>query len=472
MSKKQEEATPLIENNIREGSGKKSFLSKITVEPALALTAFGYGLALIFTTNLWIDKICYQQFGYSHEVCTQLDSGQYTLQQDNVQRVVNQYNVYKQLIEYIPALFAVLLLGAWSDRRGRRLPVILPVVGQFLLGLGLTANSFWWSLSPPFLLLAFIPVGLSGALTGMFMGAFAYVSVSSGQKSRTSRVSIVGVIMLLCLPLGQGVATYLYDVGGYVMVFGVQSGLSAISVVYLLLRLETRPDGSAAPETEGSVCEVLSPAYLKQTLMVVFRSREGKTRSHIIGNIMISCLVLFTYGLVSYDFLFTRKRFSWDINTFTIWSMTDHPSSAIGLLVVMPLLSYRFGVQDSMLGFVGGVSMVFNYVIKATAPVSWVLYVASIAGLLRAMPGLSARSAASKLVNNNELGAVFAVLAAGETIIPVVSSSIYTCIYNATLETFPGAIYAFTAGVSLVICCLNVWLMTDDDRRGLYRQIP
>lgn len=471
MSEKQETAA-LIDSKVPEGSAKKSFLSSVTVEPALALTAFGYGSALLFTTNLLIDKICSLQFGYSDEVCSQLDSGKYTQQQDNVQRVANLYNVYKQVIEYIPALFAVLLLGAWSDRRGRRLPVILPVAGQLLMGLGLTANSYWMSLSPPFILLSFVPVGLTGAITGMFLGAFAYVSVSSGQKSRTSRVSIVGVIMLLCLPLGQAVATYLFAVGGYVLVFGLQTGLSAVSVVYLLLRLENRPEGSDAPESEGSVCEVLSPANLKETLMVVFRSREGKTRGHIIGNIVICSLVLFTYGLISYDFLFTRKQFSWDINTFTVWSIVDTPLSAVGILVIMPLLSYRFGVSDGALGFGGGVFMIFTYVIRATAPFPWVFYVASVVGIPRGLPSLAARSSASKLVKNSEQGAVFAVLAIAETMIPVVASSVYTSLYNATLEVFPGAIYVFTACICLVICCINVWLLTNDDRHGRYTRIP
>lgn len=35
-------------------------------------------------------------------------------------------------------------------------------------------------------------------------------------------------------------------------------------------------------------------------------------------------------GLINYDFLYTRKRFSWDYNDFTLWSIVSMPLSSAG----------------------------------------------------------------------------------------------------------------------------------------------
>lgn len=40
----------------------------------------------------------------------------------------------------------------------------------------------------------------------------------------------------------------------------------------------------------------------------------------------------------------------------------------------MPTLSYYWQVEDAMLGFFGGVCMLFFYTIYGTAPVAWVIY--------------------------------------------------------------------------------------------------
>ena len=45
----------------------------------------------------------------------------------------------------------------------------------------------------------------------------------------------------------------------------------------------------------------------------------------------------------------------------------------------MPACSYYWRVQDATLGLVGGVSMVFFYIILGVAPQAWLLYVGEVA---------------------------------------------------------------------------------------------
>lgn len=307
MAGKCNEKTPLLDK--REASapsasrcgncflGIKTFLSYVTVEPALVLQAFGFGLESVFMTNLWVDKTCLIHYGFGEEVCAKLDSGTYPQQQDTVQRLVNQYNVYRHIVEYLPALGVVLLLGAWSDWRGRRLPILVPALGQLLLGLGLVANSYWWSLSPAFILLAYLPAGLTGATVGLFMGVYAYVSATSTPKARTTRMAVVGVILFLASPVGKYFGAVLYARGGYVAVFGTMVTLDFLGVLYILARLEEHPGGARAEaSSKAGVCEALSPAHLKDTLLAVWRPREGRARTHILVHIFNCCVQVFNFG--------------------------------------------------------------------------------------------------------------------------------------------------------------------------------
>lgn len=307
MEGKLNERIPLLDQKKSKGNSEsscgncflrtKASLSYITVEPALILHAVGFGLESVFITNLWVDKTCLIHYGYGNEVCADLDTGMYTEQQDTVQRLVNQYNVYRHIVEYLPALAVVLLLGAWSDRRGRRLPILVPMLGQLLLALGLVANSYWWHLPPSFILVAYLPSGVTGAAMGLFMGVYAYVSATSAQKSRTTRLAIVGVILFFVSPIGKYVGTLIYGRGGYVAVFGTMATLDFLSVLYVLMRLEEHPDGARADtSSKAGVCDALSPAHLKATFLAVWRPRAGRTRGHILVNIFICCLQVFSLG--------------------------------------------------------------------------------------------------------------------------------------------------------------------------------
>ena len=68
------------------------------------------------------------------------------------------------------------------------------------------------------------------------------------------------------------------------------------------------------------------------------------------------------------------------------------------------------------------------------------------------------RSMISKQVPADELGQVFSVLASLESIVPLMSSSTYNLVYEATIEWFPGCVYLVEAGCSFVIIILLMWV--------------
>ncbi|XP_068215100.1 probable peptidoglycan muropeptide transporter SLC46 [Palaemon carinicauda] len=440
----------------------KRYLGTITVEPAMFLFFFGYGLENVFITNLWIDKICLYHFNYSEEICRTIDSGKHPDEQANVQKTTTIYNLYANVLQYLPAVFIVLLLGTWSDKKGRRLPIIISFSGYFLTSLCVTAVSYWRTLPPTYLLLSYLPLAFTGGLMGVYAAIYPYLTAVTTQRARTTRISFLAVVILGSATLGAASAIPIFKHFGYVAVFSAQAIVTGCSILYSLLALKERPEGDVPAATRNSegVLHVLSPSYLKQTLMVAFKKRTEGRRGDILGHIVIMMTMVFVAGSLNFVFLYTRKKFQWDQRAFSIYWIVSTPLSALGMLTILPYLSYRWKVDDNILGLMGGISMLFSNVIKATAPEPWVMYLGAAVGICLDQVTAASRGAVSKLVDKSEVGAVFAVLGAAEAMIPLASVTIYTYLYNKTLNFFPGMVFIFTAGLSIFICCIYVWIMT------------
>ena len=87
-------------------------------------------------------------------------------------------------------------------------------------------------------------------------------------------------------------------------------------------------------------------------------------------------------------------------------------------------------------------------------------------GLLGSQPSLIIRSLISKLVDNSDLGKVYAVLGSLENVIPLAFSPILTYTYNNTLDVYPGTIYAISAVITGIaaLCFLQVSIIIEKDQ--------
>ncbi|MPC12320.1 Proton-coupled folate transporter [Portunus trituberculatus] len=444
----------------RARTGLCHYLSLVTVEPALFLLAMGFSIELVFKTNMLVDKTCSIQLQYSSDVCHSLDSGNYKAQQASVQKLTANYNMYCQIIELLPGALVMLLLGTWSDTRSRRLPLLLPLVGSTLKSLGLCCNAYWWSLQPFYVAMAYIPFGLSGGMMATFMASYAYVSEDSGERGRTTRLSLAGMALFAALPFGNALGAALFSRGGYVAVFGLQFIANFIAFIYIAIRLrEERPKQVSRTVTqEGKSITPLN--HLRQSLATVFWRRPAGGRARILGHICCIFLYMITFGTINFMVLYTRAKFKWDYNQFTPWMICNSCASIVAACLLVPLLSFRCHIDDTILAFSGAASHAFFGVLIGTATEPWILYLAVVLSAGGGITISCSRGALSKLVAPDELGAVFSVVGILESLAPIISSLVNTPIYNVTLDVFPGTVFLISAGLTLVICCIYTWLAT------------
>jgi len=96
---------------------------------------FKVGEALLEpSVRLYITEgVCRQMFTFHNESSTKCSHlSEYPDQEDDVQSTAASYLMYYKLIINLPAVLLLLFCGAWSDRVGRKLPVILSAFGTVI----------------------------------------------------------------------------------------------------------------------------------------------------------------------------------------------------------------------------------------------------------------------------------------------------------------------------------------------------
>ena len=283
------ESTPLLRNppmkpQSRHRSSISRALSLVTVEPALFLEALAYGVNENLLTNLTVDKLCSVHFGFDEETCRNLDAGNHTVQQDQVQRLATDYIMYNKWVEYVPALLTNLLLGSLGDARGRRLPVLLTFTGHLLMAVCYLANTYWWRLPVWLICLSALPMGLFGGHVGVSSTVNAYLSSSSESRSRTTSLSSVEWVKYAAHPLGVYISSLLYVHGGYVLAFSSYVLLMLASVLYVLLCVG---EPSVANEAHSSslpgVRKVSMAPHIKSTFAVPGKIRRSGRRGVMVA---------------------------------------------------------------------------------------------------------------------------------------------------------------------------------------------
>jgi len=74
-------------------------------------------------------------------------------------------------------------------------------------------------------------------------------------------------------------------------------------------------------------------------------------------------------------YLFTRNRFQWREQQFTLWTVFDSIMIVVGLTVILPILSKLFKLSDPLGGAIAAVGRLASRLMIALAPNSDYLYV-------------------------------------------------------------------------------------------------
>ncbi|XP_075679586.1 putative peptidoglycan muropeptide transporter SLC46 [Dermatophagoides pteronyssinus] len=171
-----------------------------------------------------------------------------------------------------------------------------------------------------------------------------------------------------------------------------------------------------------------------------------------------------TFVLWSY----VEKLFSWPPKFYSnITSMT-----AIGTLILMglvlPIFVHILQYGDLRLALLGVLSLMGQCILRGSWQHEIGLYLSFIAGTLAPLSVIGIRSRLSKIIENDERGKLFALLAIVEAVTPGIASLFYSIIFTSTIDVYPGLVFQVAAFILLIpllaIIFIDTYCIHDYDK--------
>ncbi|XP_066600366.1 probable peptidoglycan muropeptide transporter SLC46 [Prorops nasuta] len=465
----------------------KFFTSNITVEPMVAFFVIPSVLASLATQNLNLEKACRVNLKYSDEACTALaarNTTGYEKEEIAVQQLVAQMQTWKTALQSGIPPFLILFIGAWSDRTGLRKPCMLaPIVGEFITSVCLIACTYWFVELP--LEAAGVSEALFPALAGgwftMFMGIFSYIADITSEESRTLRIGAANVFLSLGVPIGMALSGVLYVKIGFYGVFAISSFGYILSFFYGVFVIKEPPrqqqqlrqkDTDKGNERKVSIfasaIDFFSFRHIEDIFRAAFREGTNNRKQRIIVLMIVTMVVIGPmYGEMSVMYLFVRYRFNWNEVQFSMWSTYGMVTNLIGTSLSVGVLSHYLKMDDALVGVLSCISKILAGFVYAFARTDTAIYLAALVEIINGTSLIAVRSITSKLIPSEELGKVNSLFGVCESLMPLVYGPMYSAIYRATMDTFPGTFFIVGGVMTMPAVLMFFWLYTENRKERL-----
>ncbi|XP_054277315.1 proton-coupled folate transporter [Macrosteles quadrilineatus] len=436
--------------------GNPPWWAKISVEPVMFLYMGSYMVSSVVEQAFFVHKACMVDVGLPADVCANISAKENEEYNKRVQVVVSTFHQYEGIASHIVPMILAFYLGAWSDRVGRKLTLLLGLFGSLYYWIALIVNSLQetWPLQTV-LYTATFPAALTGSSLAIFMSAISYLCDITTPEERTVRVTLLEAAYLLTMPTGVAVGSYLFKKvlnGQFTLMFCVSGIMMLLSIFWAILRLQwcTNKTKQTAP--------ISCVGTVRDTLRVVTKSRPDSYALYL--RIIVFAMAVYTFQRdeKNMTYLYTILKFNWNVQTYSTFRTFQSSFFILGLLVGAPILGKMFGLRDTVIVMIGAASHCVARVVYALASQPVVFYVGGALGALGPIAAPVLRSIVSKLVPASERGKAFSLLSVADTSVPILSSTIYSQLYNATIDFAPASIFWVTVFTQLLVfgCALAI----------------
>ncbi|XP_039748958.1 proton-coupled folate transporter-like [Pararge aegeria] len=450
--------------------------SNITVEPILAGLIIPSMLARIAIQNLNLDKACRVKLNYNDSICDALieRQGNLTFYEGEVQKVISSIETWKSVIQTaVPTLF-VIFMGAWSDRTGnRKLCILLPILGECLVCISnILSTVFFYEISVEVtMFLEAIFPAITGGWVLVYLGVFSYIGDITDEKSRTFRVGLVNLCMTAGIPIGTALSGILLTLWGYYGIFTLSLLIYLITFTYgyVCLKAKTKPGIENEKAKPVALSDLVS--LVRETVSMAFKKRTGNTRKKIILTLIVVAIIYGpSHGERIITYMFVRYRLKWDALKYSIYSTYSIITHSLGALFSISVFSKHWGFHDSMLCLISISSKLIGSVYIAFVYTDLQMFMVPIIEILNATTFTSLRSMASKLVRAEEMGKMNSLFSLVETLAALVFDPTYSALYARTIPIFTGAVFIYSASMTLPAISILTWLFVQHRRETKLRR--
>lgn len=164
-------------------------------------------------------------------------------------------------------------------------------------------------------------------------------------------------------------------------------------------------------------------------------------------------------------FLFVRDVFAWTVRNFTIYCTTNTISLIFGNIIAMYGLKKLFNLSETTLAIIAFSSCLLDSIISSVAFHSWHLYLGIGLTLLKGLVSPMCRSILATTsehsnLSGNEIGKIYSLTTSLESLMPIAAVPLYSQVYKATIDTYPGAFNIISAVIygGILVCLVLVYV--------------
>lgn len=429
------------------------------VEPAVGLYSFScflmYPLVQQYTyRRLWQD-LTNTTYPASDNAtrCAKNSSSNESSYHEEVQKQASLLSLYTDLFSAIPSFIVTILLVAYSDRGGRKITIMMPVIGTLLYVTGFLAISY-------FELNIYLTIGCSivsslfGGFGTFLGGCFSYVvDISESDNEKTLRMA--GLDMILGVLAGAAALStgFFLKATGFNWPFITSALGLCILLLYVVFILEETVKKVPSDSVPLNASQDTQDSAIKQMFYGIYRVFAGGDRRS--KTILILLLIIFTtfafadVGGISLLTLYElNKPLCW---TEIMIGYGSALSTTVFLTSFFGVMAFSYcKIPQAIIVLVGLLSFILGAIMVSFAKTTEIMYLARLPMILSAMPFPVLRSMMSKLVSKAEQGALFACISCLESLTNTVSVAAFSSIYAATVSWYSGFVFLFSAGLCTI----------------------
>ncbi|KAL9916081.1 proton-coupled folate transporter-like [Glossina fuscipes] len=430
------------------------------LEPAVFLVFLAFNLSGAVFQNILLYQTCVYVYKYNISDCqpllgVQRESAEVQHIETQIQPYVVRILMAISLLESIIPAIVSLFIGPWSDKYGRR-PILLTTFSGYLISRIIATVLIYISskvvINPWLFLLCSVPSVMSGGTCALITGIYCYISDVAKAKSRALRMVLNEASLCAGMMIGNVLTGYIYEATNAFTVFSISSTLLFLALLYVYaFVVESLKPEQIMAAGNSKIREFFRLDLVKDLVQTCTKRRPNYDRIIIWLTMMALTLALFVMaGDDNVSYLFVRNQFQWTLKDYTVFNATRIIVQIMGSIIGMYFLRKMFQFSIVGMTLISLASCVFESTVRATAIYWWELYLGLTLGLMRGVMGPMSRAILSHVAPATEVGKIYALTTSLESLSPLISSPLYTIVYNATLSLYPGAFNFLSAGLYLL----------------------
>lgn len=291
--KNEPSSPPNGEDSESKSSRLIACITNATIEPFMFLYMFSYMLTVVCTKTLQMEKGCRHELNFSEAICSNLSA--HEDEKVLVERIANNYGLYTNLIRFIPATLVVIFMGSWSDKYGRKPPLMLGVIGVILSDIGLVLNALYYDAPLEYFLLANVPSGLSGGFINVMSITYSLATESASEKFRTIKFALVELGMALGMSLGTLAGGIMSRNYSYVTILTTATIGHCFTILWVLFVMTETRGKDISVGWKKKLCDLFRVEHVLEGFAATLKKRPDSGRCRIWMLVLTMCGVVISY---------------------------------------------------------------------------------------------------------------------------------------------------------------------------------